>query len=89
MALMPNRKVFHDAPKAPLDAQELGWNDIVDYDRACHLTGWSHGEIEALDDSWLLRGVLGAWKANDRDRYVGYRSIIEHRMAVLRSTRRP
>lgn len=61
---------------------EVRWNDIVDYARAIALTGWSVADIARTPLATLECRAVGAWDANQRESYVGYRSIIRHRQTA-------
>jgi hypothetical protein len=68
--------------------QEPSWNSIVDYDTAVRYTGWSAADIDRMDTMTLDCKAAGAWDANERYWYVGYRSIITHRRSVRRLARK-
>ena len=65
---------------------EIRWNEVVDYDRAVRLTGWSSRDIDGMTTAQLESRAAGAWQANEREKHVGYRSILAHREKIRRGT---
>jgi hypothetical protein len=59
----------------------IEWQDIVDFDTALELLGGKN-ELSILDrmsDGAIDSRAHGMWLANEREMYVGYRSILAHR----------